>query len=118
MMHVFLFLRQLGEEGSSYGTLLKDARHGFSNTILLAKAVLMLGDIPIDDRNTKGDVYEYMLGKIASAGTNGYGTYPRIQTDGFGEDITPEIFEKVRRCLRHPAELIKAAEQKNMITDF
>nr|WP_228125675.1 class I SAM-dependent DNA methyltransferase [Gluconobacter sp. Dm-44] len=31
----------------------------------------------MDDRDTKGDVYEYMLGKIASAGTNGQFRTPR-----------------------------------------
>lgn len=37
--HVFLFLRQLGEEGSSCGTHMKEARMGFSNPNLLAKVV-------------------------------------------------------------------------------
>ncbi len=75
--HVFPFLRQLGEEGSSYGTHMKDARLGFSNPNLLAKVVQLLDDIPMDDRDTKGDVYEYMLGKIASAGQNGQFRTPR-----------------------------------------
>lgn len=75
--HVFPFLRKLGEEGSSYGTHMKDARLGFSNPNLLAKVVQMLDDIPMDDRDTKGDVYEYMLGKIASAGQNGQFRTPR-----------------------------------------
>ncbi|KIN71142.1 type I restriction-modification system subunit M [Sulfitobacter guttiformis] len=75
--HVFPFLRQLGEEGSSYGTHMKDARLGFSNPNLLAKVVQMLDDIAMDDRDTKGDVYEYMLGKIASAGANGQFRTPR-----------------------------------------
>ena len=75
--HVFPFLRALGEEGSSYGTHMKDARLGFSNPNLLAKVVQMLDDIPMDDRDTKGDVYEYMLGKIASAGQNGQFRTPR-----------------------------------------
>lgn len=75
--HVFPFLRQMGEEGSSYGTHMKDARLGFSNANLLAKVVQMLDDIPMDDRDTKGDVYEYMLGKIASAGQNGQFRTPR-----------------------------------------
>ncbi len=66
--HVFPFLRQMGEEGTSYGTHMKDARLGFSNANLLSKVVQMLDEIPMDDRDTKGDVYEYMLGKIASAG--------------------------------------------------
>jgi type I restriction enzyme M protein len=75
--HVFPFLRELGEQGSSYGTHMKDARLGFSNPNLLAKVVQMLDEIDMDDRDTKGDVYEYMLGKIASAGQNGQFRTPR-----------------------------------------
>jgi type I restriction enzyme M protein len=75
--HVFPFLRTLGEQGSSYGTHMKDARLGFSNAGLLSKVVDLLDKIPMDDRDTKGDLYEYMLGKIASAGTNGQFRTPR-----------------------------------------
>lgn len=75
--HVFPFLRTMGEEGSSYGKHMKDARLGFSNAALLAKTVEMLDKIPMEDRDTKGDLYEYMLGKIASAGTNGQFRTPR-----------------------------------------
>lgn len=75
--HVFPFLRTLGEKGSSYGTHMKDSRLGFSNAALLAKTVEMLDKIPMDDRDTKGDLYEYMLGKIASAGQNGQFRTPR-----------------------------------------
>jgi hypothetical protein len=32
---------------------------------LLAKAVEKLDEVQMDDRDTKGDIYEYMLGKIA-----------------------------------------------------
>lgn len=79
---VFPFLRALGEEGSSYGKHMEGARLGFSNASLLAKSVDMLDKIPMEDRDTKGDLYEYMLGKIASAGTNGQFRTPRhiIQT--------------------------------------
>lgn len=75
--HVFPFLRTLGQEGSSYGRHMKDARLGFSNPALLAKTVEMLDKIPMEDRDTKGDLYEYMLGKIASAGQNGQFRTPR-----------------------------------------
>lgn len=75
--HVFPFLRSLGEEGSSYGQHMRDARLGFSNAGLLAKVVEMLDKIPMQDRDTKGDVYEYMLNKIASAGQNGQFRTPR-----------------------------------------
>jgi type I restriction enzyme M protein len=56
---------------------MRDARLGFSNAGLLAKVVEMLDKIPMQDRDTKGDVYEYMLGKIASAGQNGQFRTPR-----------------------------------------
>lgn len=75
--HVFPFLRNLGAEGSSYGKHMKDARLGFSNPALLDKVVQKLDQIPMDDRDTKGDVYEYMLGMIASAGKNGQFRTPR-----------------------------------------
>jgi type I restriction enzyme M protein len=75
--HVFPFLRTLGEEGSSYGRHMRDARLGFGNPALLAKVVEMLDQVPMDDRDAKGDLYEYMLGKIASAGQNGQFRTPR-----------------------------------------
>ena len=31
----------------------------------------------MQDRDTKGDIYEYMLGKLATAGTNGQFRTPR-----------------------------------------
>jgi type I restriction enzyme M protein len=44
---------------------------------LLAKVVDMIDGVPMEDRDTKGDLYEYMLGKIASAGQNGQFRTPR-----------------------------------------
>lgn len=75
--HVFPFLRVLNGNQSSYGKLMRDARLGFSNPALLAKVVEKLDRIPMEDRDTKGDVYEYMLAKIASAGQNGQFRTPR-----------------------------------------
>jgi type I restriction enzyme M protein len=37
----------------------------------------LLDQVPMEERDTKGDVYEYMLGKIATAGTNGQFRTPR-----------------------------------------
>ncbi|HUR18702.1 MAG TPA: class I SAM-dependent DNA methyltransferase [Acidimicrobiales bacterium] len=75
--HVFPFLRTLGGEGSTYATHMKDARYTIPSAALLRKAVDGLDEIPMVDRDTKGDVYEYMLGKIASAGQNGQFRTPR-----------------------------------------
>jgi type I restriction enzyme M protein len=75
--HAFPFLRTLGGEGSTYATHMKDARFTIPNAGLLQKVVDLLDGVRMDDRDTKGDVYEYMLGKIASAGQNGQFRTPR-----------------------------------------
>ena len=75
---VFPFIKNLGgAEDSTYATHMKDARFTIPTPALLARVVDMLDAIPMDDRDTKGDLYEYMLGKIASAGQNGQFRTPR-----------------------------------------
>ena len=75
--HVFPFLRTLGGDGSTYAHHMKDARFTIPTPALLAKVVDLLDGVRMEDRDTKGDVYEYMLGKIASAGQNGQFRTPR-----------------------------------------
>ena len=74
---VFPFLRQLGGDGSTYSHHMKDARFTIPTPALLSRVVDMLDDVPLDDRDTSGDLYEYMLSKIASAGQNGQFRTPR-----------------------------------------
>ena len=75
--HVFPFLRTLGGDGSTYAGHMKDARFTIPTPALLSKVVDMLDEVPMVDRDTNGDLYEYMLGKIASAGQNGQFRTPR-----------------------------------------
>lgn len=75
--HVFPFLRSMGGDGSTYSHHMKDARFTIPTPALLAKVVDMLDQVRMEDRDTKGDLYEYMLGKIASAGQNGQFRTPR-----------------------------------------
>ena len=83
--HVFPMLRTLGangtnaqsSDGSTYTQHMKDARFTIPTPALLAKVVDLLDAVPMDNRDTKGDLYEYMLGKIASAGQNGQFRTPR-----------------------------------------
>ncbi len=75
---VFPFLRQLRSgDDSTYAHHMRDARFTIPNAALLAKVVDMLDDVPMNERDTKGDLYEYMLGKIATAGRNGQFRTPR-----------------------------------------
>ncbi|WP_298268543.1 class I SAM-dependent DNA methyltransferase [Geobacter sp.] len=75
--HVFPFLRNLGGDDSTYAHHMKDARFTIPTPALLAKVVDLLDKVPMEERDTKGDLYEYMLGKIATAGQNGQFRTPR-----------------------------------------
>ncbi|MEV1318520.1 class I SAM-dependent DNA methyltransferase [Micromonospora arborensis] len=75
--HVFPYLRTLGGDGSTYATHMKDARFTIPNPALLSRVVDMLDGVPMEDRDTKGDLYEYLLSKIATAGHNGQFRTPR-----------------------------------------
>lgn len=74
---VFPFLRNLGGDGSTYSHHMRDARFTIPTPGLLSRVVDMLDDIPLGEKDTKGDLYEYMLGKIATAGQNGQFRTPR-----------------------------------------
>ena len=80
--HVFPYLRadlarQLGGAESTYAHHMRDARFTIPTPALLAKVVDLLDKVPMEERDTKGDVYEYMLSKIATAGQNGQFRTPR-----------------------------------------
>ncbi len=74
--YVFPFLQERSA-ASTHGKHMKGARFTIPTPGLLQKAVDGLDAIPMEDRDTKGDVYEYMLSKIASAGQNGQFRTPR-----------------------------------------
>ncbi len=81
---VFPFIKSLGgnggsdEEGdSTYSHHMKDAIFMMPTPRVLASVVDQLDSIDMSDSDTKGDLYEYMLGKIASAGQNGQFRTPR-----------------------------------------
>jgi type I restriction enzyme M protein len=75
--HVFPWLRTLGGADTTYARHMKDARFTIPTPALLAKVVDLIDKVPMEDRDTKGDLYEYMLAKIASAGQNGQFRTPR-----------------------------------------
>jgi type I restriction enzyme M protein len=74
---VFDFLKNMGSTDSAFSSYMKGATFMIPTPRLLAQVVDMLSEINMDDRDTKGDVYEYLLSKIASAGQNGQFRTPR-----------------------------------------
>ena len=75
----FPFIKSLGsKEGeTAYSRHMKDAVFLIANPALLSNVVEQIDLLPIADRDTKGDLYEYMLSKLTTAGTNGQFRTPR-----------------------------------------
>lgn len=75
---VFPFIKNLATSAqTTFANAMADAIFIIPKPSLLTQAVELINDIPMKDRDTKGDVYEYMLGKISSAGQNGQFRTPR-----------------------------------------
>ena len=74
---VFAFLQKVGTRSEAFTRFMKGANFIIPTPRLLAQVVELLSNIQMADRDTKGDVYEYLLSKIATAGQNGQFRTPR-----------------------------------------
>ena len=92
--YVFPFLQQRAED-STHAKHMRGARLTIPTPGLLQKAVDGLDAIPMEDRDTKGDVYEYMLSKIATAGQNGQFRTPRHIIRLMVEMTAPQLDDKI-----------------------
>ena len=74
---VFMFLRNIGGSGSAYSKAMEDTVFQITNARLLSRVVEAIEELASDGADMMGDVYEYMLGKMAASGTNGQFRTPR-----------------------------------------
>lgn len=75
---VFPFIKNLSKDRySNYSKYMQDAIFLIPSPLLLQKVVTGIDTIEMKNRDTKGDVYEYLLSKLANAGTNGQFRTPR-----------------------------------------
>lgn len=76
---VFPFIKNLhGSKDSAYAKYMGDAIFKIPTPLMLSKIVDGINNIKFDkDMDTKGDLYEYLLSKVATAGTNGQFRTPR-----------------------------------------
>lgn len=75
----FPFIKDMGQatKSSTYAKHMRDAVFLIASPALLAAVIEQIEKIPMADRDTKGDLYEYMLSKLSTAGTNGQFRTPR-----------------------------------------
>lgn len=81
---VFPLMRQKlsGEDNgtsktSGFSTFFQDASFMIQKPSLLVSAVQMIDNLPLTEGDTKGDLYEYLLSKLTTAGINGQFRTPR-----------------------------------------
>lgn len=79
---VFPFIKSLGGKDSAYAKYLKDAVFVIPTPSLLAKVVAGINQLPQTTsgegkQDTLGDLYEYLLSKLQTSGTNGQFRTPR-----------------------------------------
>lgn len=91
----------LGEEGSALeglghiGEYMQDADLEIKNESVLTSAVEMVNDLPLTQSDVKGDIYEYLLSKLTTAGINGQFRTPRHIIDAMIELIAPQPSEVI-----------------------
>ncbi len=74
---VFDHMKNLNQNEGIFSQMMKGATFMIPTPRLLDQVVQMVDQIQMADQDTKGDLYEYLLSKIATAGTNGQFRTPR-----------------------------------------
>ena len=74
---VFPHFKSVAVEGAKFGEYMKDAQLIINKPSLLVSAVIMIDELPLTEGDTKGDLYEYLLSKLTTAGINGQFRTPR-----------------------------------------
>lgn len=74
---VFPHFRTTVASGTAFAEFMKDAQLMIQKPGLLVKAVNMIHELPLTEGDTKGDLYEYLLSKLTTAGINGQFRTPR-----------------------------------------
>ncbi|MBA3648648.1 MAG: N-6 DNA methylase [Chitinophagales bacterium] len=94
---VFDFLRNLGSETSSFTQHMQDAVFVIPRASLLQEAVKIIDDMHISEQNidVQGDLYEYLLMQLTTAGKNGQFRTPRHIIRMMVKLIDPKIGERI-----------------------
>lgn len=96
---VFPFIKNLGTAGkpgiSTFSKTLSDAVFMIQKAGLLASAVELISALDLDNADTAGDLYEYLLSKLNTSGINGQFRTPRHIIKMMVELIEPKIGDRI-----------------------
>ncbi|WP_286220135.1 type I restriction-modification system subunit M [Marinobacter apostichopi] len=92
---VFPHFKDVAGEGSLFAEFMKDAQLMIQKPTLLVKAVNMLSELPLQESDMKGDLYEYLLSKLTTAGISGQFRTPRHIIRAIVEMLDPEATHRI-----------------------
>ena len=92
---VFPHFKTISVNGAQFGEYMKDAQLLIQKPSLLVTAVLAIDKLPLTKADTKGDLYEYMLGKLNTAGIAGQFRTPRHIITKMVEMLAPRPDEVI-----------------------
>ena len=95
-MYVFPFFKTIGEgKDTAFSRYMKDTVFLIPTAKVLAKVVDGIDAMDMNNKDIMGDVYEYLLGKIAAAGENGQFRTPRHIINMIVELMQPTLADKI-----------------------
>jgi len=92
---VFPHFQKVAVDGARLGEYMKDAQLLIQKPNLLVTAVLTIDKLPLTSGDTKGDLYEYMLSKLTTAGIAGQFRTPRHIITKMVEMLAPRPDEVI-----------------------
>ncbi|HEY6407185.1 MAG TPA: class I SAM-dependent DNA methyltransferase, partial [Ktedonobacteraceae bacterium] len=94
---VFPWFRNLGNAGSSFELYMKNAELKINRSGLLIEATKLIDQMQIASQNqdVQGDLYEYLLGRLSTAGRNGQFRTPRHIIRMMVQMIDPHPNERI-----------------------
>lgn len=94
--YVFPFIKQIGDgKDTAFSRYMKDTVFLIPTPKVLAKVVDGIDAMDMNNKDIMGDVYEYLLGKIAAAGENGQFRTPRHIIRMMVELMKPTLDDKI-----------------------
>ncbi len=87
---VFPHFRSVTMDGAGFSEFMKDAQLLIMKPSLLVSAVETINQLPLQNSDTKGDLYEYLLSRLTTAGIAGQFRTPRHIIQAMVEIVAPK----------------------------
>jgi type I restriction enzyme M protein len=96
---VFPHMKSIGEKNSHFTKHLENAVFVIPTPLLIQRVITgidnLLNDLPAQNKDALGDLYEYLLSKLATSGTNGQFRTPRHIIDMMVKLMKPTHKDKI-----------------------